>query len=157
MSSKRQQTLGVLVLAAAAAGSTGCSVLRPVLFWQPATIRGKVTLADEKGTPVATSPEAVTVNFINTTAKIEESVVSVNTDALGKYQSPKLTPGLYKVEAFLPGHVIETQNVKLRSHEKKGTPFTLKKIRETRSKTLRESDDDNIPNPGDVQIAPPGL
>jgi hypothetical protein len=156
MSSKLQSSLSVLVLAAAAA-STGCSVFRPVLFWRPAVIKGKVTLADEKGTPVGTPPEAVTVNFINTTAKIEESVVSVNTDALGKYQSPKLTPGQYKVEAFLPGHVIETQNVKLRSHEHKGTPFTLKKIRETRSKTLRESDDDNIPNPGDVQIAPPGL
>jgi len=146
----------VVVLLTAVA-STGCSVFRPVLFWRPALIKGKVALADESGKPVATTPEGVTVNFINTSAKIDESVVSVTSDPMGKYQSPKLTPGEYKVEAFLPGHVIETTNVKLRSHEHKGTPFTLKKIRESRSKSIKESDDDNIPNPGDVQIAPPGL
>ena len=146
-----------IVVLLMAVGSSACSVFRPVLFWRPALIKGKVVLADEGGKPVPTAPEGVTVNFINTSGKIDESVVSVTSDPTGKYQSPKLQPGEYKVEAFLPGHVIETTTIKLRSHEHKGTPFTLKKIRETRSKSIKESDDDNIPNPGDVQIAPPGL
>lgn len=140
-----------------AVASTGCAAFRPVLFWRPALIKGKVTLADEGGKPVPNTAEGVTVNFINTSGKIDESVVSVTSDPAGRFQSPKLTPGEYKVEAFLPGHAIETTTLRLRSHEHKGTPFTLKKIRETRSKSIKESDDDNIPNPGDVQIAPPGL
>ena len=148
----------VLILAAAATGGVGCSAFRPVLFWRPAVIKGKVVLADERGSAVAGQPApGVTVNFINTGAKIEESVLSVATDPTGRYQSPKLQPGQYKVEAFLPGHVIETVNIKLRSHEHKGTPFTMKKIKETRSKSIKESNEDNIPHPGDVQIAPPGL
>jgi hypothetical protein len=133
-------------IAVAALGSGGCATM----------VKGKVTLADERGTPLPDArPEGVTVNFINLEGKIEDSLVSVLSDPTGKYQSPKLPPGQYKVEAFLPGYAIETVTLKVKGGKK--VPFTLKRIKEARGKSIRESEDDNIPNPGDVQIGPPGF
>jgi hypothetical protein len=139
-------------------GTVGCSVFRPVLFWRETLIVGKATLADESGVPVRGSmAQGVTLNFIYVGGRIEESVLSATTDAMGKYRSPKLLPGRYKVEAFLPGYVIETIEVLVKSHEHKGMPIVLKKIRETKGKSAHEGQDDNIPNPGDVQIMPPSF
>jgi hypothetical protein len=136
----------VLALAVAFVGASGCTTM----------VKGKITLADERGAPVTdTKPEGVTVNFINLEGKIDETVVSVVSDATGKYQSPKLVKGQYKIEAFLPGYGLETTTLKVKGPKK--ALFTLKKIREARGKSIRESEEDNIPNPGDVQIAPPGF
>lgn len=150
--------LRLALLCAVAAGSSGCAVFRPIAFWRDTLIKGKIVLVDEKGTPIVDAKaEGVTVNFINLSGKLDESVVSVQSDALGRYRSPEILPGDYKVEALLSGYVIESLSVKVKKHEQKNTPVTLKKIREAKGKSLRESDDDNIPNPGDVQIAPPGF
>jgi hypothetical protein len=148
----------VALLCVLAAGSQGCAVFRPMAFWRDTLIKGNISLVDEKGAPMAgAKAEGVTVNFINLSGSLEESVVSVASDPMGRYRSPKVLAGSYKVEALLPGYVIETQSVKVKNHEQKNTPIVLKKIREAKGKSLRESDDDNIPNPGDVQIAPPGF
>jgi carboxypeptidase family protein len=143
---------GVLL---AAFGATGCAVMRPVLFWRDARLTGKVKMADEAGVPVAAKGTGVTVNFINLESKIEESVLSVQTDASGKYRSPELAPGKYKLEAMYPGYVIESTTLQLKSHEHKGTDVVLKKIREARGKSAKEGQDDNIPTPGEVKITPP--
>lgn len=119
-------------------------------------IVGKATLVDENGTPVPGPPTpGVTLNFINLTGKIEESATSVQTDPQGKYSSPVLTPGKYSVEAALPGFVIERATIVLNKHGKKNVPFVLKKIRERKGKSVKESEEENIPNPGEVQIKPP--
>jgi len=61
-------------------------------------ILGKATLVDESGAPLPPPPApGVTLNFINLGGKIEESVVSVQTDVQGKYRSPELPPGKYTV------------------------------------------------------------
>jgi hypothetical protein len=151
----RGQLLRTSLLLLAAAGSPGCAVMRPVMFWRDARLTGKVKMADESGLPAAAKGAGVTVNFINLESKIEDSVVSVQTDAGGKYRSPELAPGKYKVEAMYPGYVIESTTVQLKSHEYKGTDVVLKKIRETRGRSARESQDDNIPTPGEVKITPP--
>lgn len=118
-------------------------------------IVGQATLVDEKGAPIPGPAPGVTLNFVNLSGKIEESIVSVQTDAQGKYQSPELPPGKYTVEAALPGFVIETTTVVLKNHGKKKAPFVLKKIRESKGKSVKESEDENIPSPGEVRIKPP--
>ena len=97
----------------------------------------------------------VTLNFINLGGTLEESVPTVQTDAKGEYRSPVLPPGKYTVEAELPGYVIERTSVVLKKHGAKKAPFVLKKIREAKGKSVKEGKDDNIPNPGEVQIKPP--
>src|SRR6185503_6069014 len=104
--------------------------------------------------PTAPAP-GVTVNFINLTAAIEESVVSVQTDVQGKYRSPELTAGKYQVEAMLPGFVIGKTTVILKKHGSKNTPFALHKIGEAKGKSVKESLEENIPTPGEVKIHPP--
>src|SRR5688572_21021303 len=102
-------TAGILVAALLAVCASGCATM----------VKGKVTLADERGTPLAdVKPEGVTVNFINLGGNIDESLVSVVSDPTGKYQSPKLPPGQYKVEAFLPGYAIETVTLKVKGGKK---------------------------------------
>jgi 5-hydroxyisourate hydrolase-like protein (transthyretin family) len=142
---------------AAAIGSTGCSVFRPILFWRDTLIVGKVKLTDENGAPIMTPAAGVTLNFINVGGRIEESLLSAQTDATGRYRSPKLIAGEYKVEAMKPSFVIETVTVEVKSHDHKKVEFTLKKIRETEGRSLRESEEENIPNPGEVQITPPSF
>jgi hypothetical protein len=127
-------------------GSGGCAAPR---------ILGKATLLDESGTAVPGAATGVTVNFINLGGTLEESVSSVQTDAQGKYRSAELPPGKYTVEAAYPGYVIERTTVVLGKHGTKNAPFVLKKIRETKGKSVKESQEENIPTPGDVRIKPP--
>jgi hypothetical protein len=128
-------------------GSWGCAAPR---------ILGKTTMIDETTAPAAPAPAVgVTVNFINLTGTIEDSVVSVQSDAKGEYRSPELAPGKYSVEAMLPGFVIGKATVVLQKHGKKKAPFVLKKIREGKGKSLNESLEENLPNPGEVKIDPP--
>ena len=126
-------------------GSGGCTAAR---------IAGKAALVDENGAPLPPA-SGVALNFINLGGKIEESVSSVQTDAQGKYRSPVLQPGKYTVEAMFPGFVIERTTVVLKKHGTKKAPFVLKKIRETKGKSVKESQEENIPNPGEVKIKPP--
>jgi hypothetical protein len=139
--------VGVLALLATA----GCAKPRIV---------GKATFLNEPegGAAAAAAPTpaaGVTLNFINLEGKIEESVTSAQTDAKGNYTSTILPPGKYTVEAMYPGYVIERTTVVLGKHGKKKAPFALKKIRETRGKSVKESQEENIPNPGEVKIKPP--
>ncbi len=134
-------------LAALVAASAGCAAPR---------ILGKATLANEQGVPGPGAPAVgVTLNFINLGGTLEESVPTVQTDAKGEYRSPVLPPGKYTVEAELPGYVLERASVVLSKHGAKKAPFVLKKIREAKGKSVKEGKDDNIPNPGEVQIKPP--
>jgi hypothetical protein len=97
----------------------------------------------------------VTLNFIHQEGTLEGTLVSVETDPLGRYRSPKLVPGTYTVEAMLPGYVIARAVVVVRSHEYKRADFDLHRIGEAEGKTLSEATDDNIPAPGEVQIGRP--
>jgi hypothetical protein len=131
---------------------TGCGAPR---------ILGKTTIVDVPTAPAAGKAAAgapaagVTVNFINLSGTLEESVVSVQSDAEGKYKSPELAPGKYQVEAMLPGYVIGKATVTLKKHGAQKAPFVLKKIRETTGKSMKESETENIPTPGEVKITPP--
>ena len=134
-------------LTALVAASAACTAPR---------ILGKASLANEQGAPGLGPPAVgVTVNFINLGGTLEESVPTVQTDAKGEYRSAVLPPGKYTVEAEFPGYVIERTSVVLNKHGAKKAPFVLKKIREAKGKSLKEGKDDNIPNPGEVQIEPP--
>jgi hypothetical protein len=139
-------------LLAAVGATSGCSSL---MFWRDARLVGKVKLADEAGGGVPTNGTGVTVNFINLGSKIEESLLSVQSDAAGAFRSPKITPGKYKVEAMYPGYVIESMNVEVKSHQHKKANVVLKKIREARGKSVKEGQEENIPTPGEVKITPP--
>jgi hypothetical protein len=128
-------------------GSGGCAAPR---------ILGKTSLVDETGAPLPPAPPpGVTLNFINLGGKIEESVISVQTDPQGKYKSPELAPGKYTVEAVYPGYVIGRTTVVLAKHGAKQAPFVLKKIKEAKGRSVRESQEENIPTPGEVKIKPP--
>jgi len=134
-------------LATFLAASAGCAAPR---------ILGKATLANDQGTPGPGAPAVgVTVNFINLGGTLEESFPTVQTDAKGEYKSPVLAPGKYTVEAELTGYVIERNTVVLKQHGAQKSPFVMKKIKEVKGKSVKEGKDDNIPNPGEVQIKPP--
>lgn len=133
----------------------GCSVARPLLFWRDPEIHGRTRLTDGNQSPLAEAPGRVTLNFINRGGRIENTVVSVQTDEAGRYRSPALEPGEYTVEALLPGFVIESQEALVRSHEHRRVDFVLRKIRETSGRSQREAEEENLPHPGEVQILPP--
>jgi hypothetical protein len=135
---------------------TACGAARPLLFWRDPLIRGRTQLLDESGGALAApGAQGVTVNFINRSGRIENSVVSVVATPSGEYRSPVLEPGEYTVEALLPGFAIESQSVAVRSHEHRRVDFALRRIRETSTRSLREAQEENIPHPGEVQILPP--
>jgi hypothetical protein len=160
---KKLLLAGVLV---ASLETMGCFA-RPLLFWRDPIINGQARLAAEPGNPataanrkgVPADPPAanVTLNFINLDGRIEDSLVSVQTDALGKYRSPKLLPGNYTVEAMLQGYVIEKATILLRPHEYKRVDFALVKIGEAKSRSMKEAEEDNIQAPGQVRITKPKL
>lgn len=141
----KQRSLGAGLVLAILVGSGGCAAPR---------ILGRATLVDENGGPGAVAP-GVTLNFINLQGKIEDSIATVQTDAKGEYRSAELPPGKYTVEAVFPGYVIGSTTVVLQKHGAKKAPFALKKIREAKGRSVKESQDDNIPNPGEVKIKPP--
>ena len=144
---------GTVVLLAILGSSTGC---RSLMFWRKPTILGQAQLTDANGTLLTDrKPEGITMNFINLQGSLEDTLLSVQTDPLGQFRSPELVPGEYAVEASLAGFVIERQNVLVRSHEYKRVNFVLRKIGERTGRSQRESEDDNIPTPGEVQIGPP--
>lgn len=152
----RRRILEAGLLLVVVVGMTGCSVVRPVLFWRDPEIYGKTQILGVDGERMKDrAPSGVTLNFINLGGRIEESLVSVETDEKGKYRSPKLEPGEYAVEALLSGFAIEKTNVRVRSHEHKRVDFELRKIRESAGHFMREGEDDNIPHAGEVQIGPP--
>ncbi len=140
---QRRRRAGLLL--AVLVGSVGCAAPR---------ILGRATLVDENGGPGTAAP-GVTLNFINLQGKIEDSIATVQTDAKGEYRSAELPPGKYTVEAVFPGYVIGSTTVVLQKHGAKKAPFALKKIREAKGRSVKESQDDNIPNPGEVKIKPP--
>src|SRR5258708_19268875 len=120
-------------------GSGGCAAPR---------ILGKATLVDESGAPLPPPPTpGVTLNFINLGGKIEESVVSVQTDVQGKYRSPELPPGRYAVEAARPGFVIGRATVVLGNHGTKEAPFGLKKSRDSKDKSPTAPRAETLPTP----------
>jgi hypothetical protein len=141
----RQRRRGAGLVLAILVGSWGCAAPR---------ILGRATLVDENGAPGVVGP-GVTLNFINLQGKIEDSIATVQTDAQGKYRSAELPPGKYTVEAVLPGYIIGSTTVVLQKHGTKDASFALKKIREGKGRSVKESQDDNIPSPGEVKIKPP--
>lgn len=152
----RRKLLEAGFLLAILAGTAGCSVLRPVLFWRAPTIMGQAQLMDTEGAPLTDAqPGGVILNFINRDGRIEDSIQSVKTDETGYYTSPELMPGEYTVEAMLPGFAIAKETVLVRNHEYRYVDFTLQKIRESVGRSMREAQEDNIPHAGEVQIAPP--
>ncbi len=140
---QRRRRAGLLL--AVLVGSVGCAAPR---------ILGRATLVDESGGPGTAAP-GVTLNFINLQGKIEDSIATVQTDAKGEYRSAELPPGKYTVEAVFPGYIIGSTTVLLQKHGAKKAPFALKKIREAKGRSVKESQDDNIPNPGEAKIKPP--
>lgn len=133
-------------------GTTAC---RPLMFWRDPLIHGQTKLMGEALPPAAAADVPVTLNFIHQEGTLEDTLLSVETDPLGRFRSPKLVPGTYTVEAMIPGYVIERTVVVVRSHEYKRVDFNLYRIGEAEGKTLSEASEDNIPAPGEVQIARP--
>ncbi len=133
----------------------GTIACRPMMFWRDPLIHGQTKLLGEALPPTAATDVPVTLNFIHQEGTLEGTLVSVETDPLGKYRSPKLVPGTYTVEAMVPGYVIERSVVVVRSHEYKRVDLNLTRIGEADGKNLSEADDDNIHAPGEVQISRP--
>ena len=151
-----RRIFGTALVLALLVGTTGCMVVRPLLFWRSSEIHGKAKLLDVEGKKLEErQPIGVTVNFINLEGRIEDSVISVQTDKKGKYSSPELPPGEYAVEAHLSGFAFHKETVRVRNHQHKKVNFELRQIREAAGHFMRESEDDNIPQAGEVQIAPP--
>lgn len=133
-------------------GATAC---RPLMFWRDPLIHGQARLMGEALPPTDSTDVPVTLNFIHQEGTLEGTLLAVETDPLGKFRSPKLVPGTYTVEAMLPGYVIGRAVVVVRSHEYKRIDFNLYRIGEAEGKSLSEAFEDNIPAPGEVQIARP--
>ena len=142
----------------AAFGASGCSAFRPMLFWRDTLIVGKTRLTGSDGAPLAnTTGSSITVNVINLGGRIEDSLLSVQTDALGAYRSPELVAGEYTLEAMLPGFVIARASIEVKGHEHKRVDFELQKIGEAEGLSLQGAEEQNIPTPGEVKISPPGF
>jgi hypothetical protein len=133
-------------------GTTAC---RPMMFWRDPLIHGQTKLMGEPLPDTAGTNAPVTLNFIHQEGTLEGTLLSVETDPLGNYRSPKLVPGTYTVEAMLPGYVIGRAEVVVRSHEYKRVDLNLYRIGEAEGRTLSEAGEDNIAAPGEVQIARP--
>jgi hypothetical protein len=127
-------------------------------------IYGKVQLVDANMQPIPVtkeSPLGTVVNLINTTSTLEQASQAVNVDAEGKYESIKdyIQPGKYKVEANRIGYMTETQGVEVTKFGSKEVDLKLRKIPESRRKSIEgsKSDEDKIVNPGEVNIQPPPM
>jgi hypothetical protein len=127
-----------------------------------AKIRGTVQLLDASLQPAASeSAQGTVINMINTTTAVEQASHAVTVDAQGKFESAKdrLRPGTYKVEASRIGYETETQTVEIKKFTRKTLDFKLKRIQESKRKTIQGSrtDEDKIINPGEVNIQPPTM
>ncbi len=128
------------------------------------SIRGTVQLMDanmQPIPPVKESPQGTVVNMINTTTTLEKASLAVVVDAEGKFESVKghIIPGTYKVEASRIGYLTDTQTVEITKFGSKKVDFKLKKIAESKRKSIEgsKSDEDKIVNPGEVNIQPPTM
>jgi hypothetical protein len=127
-------------------------------------IYGTVQLVDASMQPIPLtqeSPQGTVVNMINTTTTLEKASQAVSVDAEGKYESIKdyIIPGMYKVEASRIGYLTDTQSVEVTKFGGKKVEFKLKKIPESKRKSIEgsASDEDKIVNPGEVNIQPPTM
>jgi hypothetical protein len=128
------------------------------------SIRGTIQLVDANNKPIPVaiaSPEGAVVNMINTSAAVEEASHSVTTAANGKYESAKdvIKKGKYQVEITHIGFQTETRTVEVGSFSSPTVDVNLRKIPESRRKSIRgsRSDEDKIVNPGEVNIQPPSM
>jgi hypothetical protein len=140
------------------------AVLTLVLGACSPKIYGTVQLFDANMKPIPAakeSPQGTVVNMINTTTTLEKASHAVSTDGEGKFTSLKdaIVPGMYKVEASRIGYVTETQSVEVSRFSGKKIDFKLKKIAESKRKSIEglKSDEDKIVNPGEVNIQPPSM
>jgi hypothetical protein len=124
-------------------------------------IQGTVQLIEADLQTAQETPQGTVVNLINTTAAVEQASLSVTTDAQGKFESVKagLRPGTYKVEVSRLGYETETQTVEIKKFTRKTLDFKLRKMQESKRKTIKgsQSDEDKIINPGEVNIQPPTM
>ena len=137
-------------------------VLVSTLFACSPKIHGTVRLVDQNMKPITgESPKDTVINMMNTSVSVEEASYSVAADELGMFESEKdgLTKGIYKVEAGRIGYVTETQTVELGSMTSVELELQLKKIPETKRRSIKrsKSDEDKIINPGEVNIQPPTM
>lgn len=127
-------------------------------------IYGTVQLLDPALKPIPPaqeSPQGTVVNMINTTTTLEKASHAVVVDAEGKFESLKdaIVPGMYKVEASRIGFMTETQSVEVGKYSGQKVNFKLKKIPESKRKSIEgsKSDENKIVNPGEVNIQPPAM
>lgn len=128
------------------------------------SIRGTIQLVDANNKPIPAaiaSPEGAVVNMINTSAAVEQASYSVTTGADGKFESAKdvIKQGKYQVEVTHIGFQTETRAVEVGSFSSPTVDVSLRKIPESRRKSIRGSrtDGDKIVNPGEVNIQPPSM
>ena len=125
-------------------------------------IYGRVNLVDENMEPLESeSPQGTVINIINTTATVEHASSSVVADEKGEFETEEdsVIPGTYKVEAARIGFETGTETVEIKGSTRKKLEFNLKKIEETKRRTIEgaSSDADKIINPGEVNIRPPEM
>lgn len=128
------------------------------------SIRGTIQLVDANNRPIpaaVATPEGAVVNMINTSAPVEQASHSVTTAANGKFESAKdaIKQGKYQVEITHIGYQTETRTVEVGTFSSPTVDVNLRKIPETRRKSIRgsRSDEDKIVNPGEVNIQPPSI
>lgn len=127
-------------------------------------ISGTIQLVDASNKPVPAAiatPEGAVVNMINTSAPVEQASYSVTVAADGKFESAKdaIKQGNYQVEITHIGYQTETRTVEVGSFSNPKVDVNLRKIPESRRKSIRgsRSDEDKIVNPGEVNIQPPSM
>lgn len=127
-------------------------------------ISGTVLLVDANLKPILTakeSPAGTVVNIINTTTTLDKASQAVTVNEKGEFESEKdfIVPGMYKVEATRIGYLTETKSVVIEAHTREKLEFKLKKISESKRKSIEgsKSDEDKIVNPGEVNIQPPTM
>jgi Carboxypeptidase regulatory-like domain len=127
-------------------------------------IYGTVRLLDANLQPIPPakeSPEGTVINMINITTTLERASLAVTTDEEGSFEfsGDYLIPGKYKVEASRIGYLTDTQSVEVTKHGGQEVDFRLRKIPESRRKSIEgsTSDENKIVNPGEVNIEPPAM
>jgi hypothetical protein len=128
------------------------------------TIRGTIQLVDMNNKPLpaaVATPEGSVVNMINKSAPLEQASYSLTTGPDGKFESEKdmIKQGQYDVEVSHIGYQTETRTVEVGSFSSPTVDVSLRKIPETRRKSIKgsRSDEDKIINPGEVNIQPPSM